>query len=1478
MSLATSTQHLPMAVESKLRDIRRQQLRWAIVEIVAVTLTVLLVALTVALFIDWIWQLRDTTLRSTLSTLVWSVTLSMAIRWSWQHWQLVRPPMRAATLADRHIPQLEERWSTVVALSRTAHLPLHPLAASMRQQVTQEAVVLSRLVQPDTIASSKGARVAAALCATSCLPLLLWLVLNGPETSVLLQRLLHPLTNITATQLSAQPGDQIVPRGDMLELKAHQSGVPRDRARLLLQRDHQPLEVIGLSPHAAASRDFLHGLRVDQSFRYQFQSGDGETPWHSITAIDSPVLAEVRFRIDPPRYSQRTLLEKSHLPQRVKVLSGSRLQWLFRPSMPLSLCALVWTAAGKTDAKPASPPVTHTLQPQADGWYLYESVLAADGHLQLQLTNLHGLAQEDPLICRIQVLEDQTPVARILGNPDEAVVADDETLKIDFEAHDDLGIAQAQLVVYDESGVAPGEPPRILHVQDIPLGDQLLQKHVLASVELDLKRLNLPVGSQISYAIRVMDNRDSLVDPEHEQNLSIASQPPESRDATKSAANSAASSSTPKTRTDQPPVSQPPTEHQTDGPDASVAGTPAETDSTETGAPLAVDRPISALFPANLKPRNATPSTTPEPQAISALDPENLRLPSPAGDMGEPLVAATDAPRSSSKSPSTQAQQPEGAAPTDAADDPSTANASRPTDSADRGTEPQGRPQNSKSANRNGEENPNPPPPPEARLLAGEPESTETQRRKLRITERLTAVAAAEDVPVESAHLREKVVQIDALLSAAETGLLRIIDRQIADSERPRLLQQIDQQLGQVENAVAELRKETRDSPYAFVGLQMLDIGRTHVTPARERVFIAQRESLVESGRNVTHALQAVLRARELLSALLMRYDRAQQEDRLAKSIEEAGKLYEIYVERSQMLLREAQQNRHPLERKMEFIEVDQDYLDRYAEVLRLRREMLDEFARLLGDDPRLLSRYLELTKQRRASLREQLATIAEQQQETTQEVAGWIQVTEAQRPALLALLIEARWEWAGELAKDSAALTEHMEKQLPLVLDATHGPSRELVTNSRSLAAVARELALDARQQLRDPTAEVPWQARADQFLQLCRQVESDLDRLSFQHEDQAEVVDYVTTRLPEVRVVTDQAVRWQKVIAAYLQSRYPILAELDQQQLSLTAELLRVEMLDIPTDLQTEFSRLQAEAIPEDILAIVRELQTTMEAVTFSQQAATYALSHEQMTTAAEQQQKAVAYLRQAEALFDSLRRKVVEAVDELPVDNPNIADLRDPTLDEFLAQLEREPNLEAQLGLPNRRRNLRTYTDNLAASGSGSALLQEAGEAARSRARQTLRETPSSGGPPPKELTETQRQQQALAEQQQQQLAEALTRVQQKLQDPQLTPEQQQLLQQLEQQMQRALKEAQESPAGKQGWRQLAETDQAQAALQSLARGERLPDDQWNKVLSTLGDGLWQVGGRTPPEDYRRAIEHYQSRLRDLLDRVPDDAAAQ
>ena len=112
-----------------------------------------------------------------------------------------------------------------------------------------------------------------------------------------------------------------------------------------------------------------------------------------------------------------------------------------------------------------------------------------------------------------------------------------------------------------------------------------------------------------------------------------------------------------------------------------------------------------------------------------------------------------------------------------------------------------------------------------------------------------------------------------------------------------------------IETYIADLREETRDGEFAFIGLQMVDISRTHITPARDRVFRGTRDA---HGDHAMAALEHVVRSRELLAALLKRFDRVARDKELAKALKTAVKMYEVYVEKTQQLMRAARQNNAP--------------------------------------------------------------------------------------------------------------------------------------------------------------------------------------------------------------------------------------------------------------------------------------------------------------------------------------------------------------------------------------------------------------------------------------------------------------------------------------------------------------------------------------------------------------------------------------
>ena len=1556
MSRIMNSSALPSAMEQKLRQIRWRQSLQASVRGVAIGASVLIVAMVAAMTLDWSLTLFSTGVRTSLT--VGSLALAAGV--------LVVvgvPPLlaalqisHAASNADEEVPQLEERWTTVTSFANSQHQPTSETGKAMLRQVTSEAVAMGRLVRPIQVARPTVIRPAVVMLGACGLVLAAFLAINWPQTSVLMQRFWSPATNITATQLKSVTGDAEIPRGESIDLVTELSGLPRKTATFELATGDEFVDSFELTPDETQANTFIHQLTADEPFRYRVVAGDGQTPWHTVAVIDHPSLGEVRLIVTAPKYAARPKYEKSLIPSRVRVIQGSRLELLMKPVDALERLELALTMEGDAADSDASPTETViTLKPDPEGWYRFETQLIEDVSFQPTLVNSHGLTNEDRHRCRIQVIPDKAPFARVISPTDEMAVAFDDVIPIKFEAHDDHGIATAELVIYDETNTEEGEEPEILKVIRIPLGDQKFEKHVLTEAELDLKKLGVEEGTNISYTIRVTDTRMLEFDPDNMRSRMAESKPGDSKEESQMA-DATGQNSSERQKGDAAEKStkaaDPAAEdmknmlasagdidkeqraaraaaESKDGAEATdkQSGKPSR-DETETSVEKPNDAPEN---PAYEQRRESEKDASDDSVASSTEKPEgtpgepNAKKPdgdkpgadSAKGGESESAIAKrnadqNDGPLTAARNGETPPEVKENVADSSKNPQPGSRQESSERDAesaremlAQAAAEIRKNNEARRSSGGGGakdseankerkvtDREPSETALPQKATAALTPQqsesgqNTETQKRKLKITQKLTAIAAASGRKATATKIRDRVTQIDEMLAEVETALTAVVERNIPDADRSEQFRSLDKQLGDIETYVAELRNETKEQQFAFVGLQMVHIARTHVTPARDRTYRAIREPLGTD--NPTVALHHVVRAREMLDALLKRYDRVARDEELAKGLEKTVEMYEVLVERSQQLMREARQNRNPLKRQMAVIKVDQNYLDRYAEVATMRREMMTELGRMLGEDPRLLSRYLDIVRRRRDSLRDQLSEIVIRQEEITTELSSWLLAEEDQQADLWAIIAEIRMHAATPLAKEAAGLAERAEQAMPLILRTDQTTPALVIEHAQKIARLAREITFDRNrflQQIGPESEPFDLLTKAEQLSYLFGEFDAALEQLNFENEDDEETGTYVTSRLLESRTIADQADAWAQLAGQLEKRRYAGLAEVDQQSVALLTELLRIDMLGMEDELNNQFQQAAESELPGEIADMIRELHRVMEAVTFNQAAATFAATKDRLAVAEAQEIMALDGFEKAEKLFDQIRRAVVAALDAYDVDDPNIADLRDPTLDEFLARLEREPNIEAQLGIPNRPRNLRVLAQAMTGQqGGGGELLSDAREAARQRARKAMQmvdEERRRGKKDDREeksesqMTAEERQEQQKAKEMQERLEKSLASIREKIEDPQTPKEQRRKLEEMAENMQRVLTQAGDDPDSGGEWQRIVESEKANEMLKALASGKKLPDSQWNKLLSTLDDGVWQVGGKTPPEDYRKAIERYQERIRQLMSTVGSGA---
>lgn len=1556
MSQTIEQNTLPAVMQNKLQSVRWRRAGLVLSRAIAIAVVVLICGMVLAMAADWWFTLHNTTIRTVMTAtcltfvcaaLVFTCTKPLIAAFRWKI---------AAKNVDNQIPQLEERWTTVANFATSAHQPDSVTSKAMLHQVTSEAVAMESLVKPSKVVRPTSLKSAAMALGAATLLLALFMASHWGQTSILLKRFWSPTTNITATQLISETRDQIVPRGDALNIVTRLSGVPRDTAKVVLDIGEFDPEEIILAPDEEHSDAFICRLDVDESFRYQVYSGDGRTEWYSVTAIDYPELSDVRLKVTPPEYVDRDPFEKTLIPGRIRAIYGSQLKLEMRPNAALATFELQLTSGVGDNAQAE----TLIMQPDDDGWYRYETQITDDFSLMPLLLSQHNLANEDRRVCNVHVIADQAPVARIISPTDELAVSATDVLDIKFEAHDDHGIATAELIVYDETDRKEGEEPSVLMVKEIPLGDQQLAKHIMGLTKLDMKELGLEDGQTISYAVRVTDNREVNLDPKDvEQQRALAAKQngatKDSGDRSKSTtgrdSQQAGEEDAKLANGPQKPSKDGEKQRQQRGDQQKLATEDMLADATDavdarnaelqqqmlkaaeskkngrSSSPLALSEEREEPHPAGNRPvgsENETKVGDFGKSKDSKSDSKDSKLSTgekdtPSDDKSDedgesdsresrPRVAVvSDESKAAAQSNQNDKSSNEIDSTKPTSGDTKEENDARPSEGNAQRNNKQGKDSSAESnggsssskpekeadsedsrKDQDGEKHKMPPSPIAMKRMSGQSSESgqkkETKRRTVKVSERLAAIAAATQRKAADGAYRQKLIELDELLAVVEkqlNDLLKGVNQDFTLSEQFR---KMDDQLGDVEQVISDFRDETRETEFVFVGQQLLFIKRTHVTPARDFVFAAIKEPDAAAESFASDSRHHVMTAREQLQALIKKYDRVQRDRKYKEKLDEAITIYEVYVEKAQPLMRESRQGaKDPFRRKIAIIETDQTYLDRAAEVAKLRRELMDEIGRLLADDPRLLSKFNEGIKRRRSSLWQQFTDLHDRQDEMFQEVSGWVRVDEGQRENLWILFAELRLHNAADLVRDAVELAERMESHIPLVLNASRGTAALTVKLAKQIALDARQCSLDAEQILKDGGDTSRVRNLTENAIRLNYQLselEAALDQMAFENPDSEEVNGFVDLRQAETRVLADAADAWSESAASIQTQAFHKMAYVDQQEATIATELLRIDMQSIETDLVPQFAQAEA-GMPLELSNMTRDLLRLVEAITFNQQCAAFSLKQNNMERAANQQELALEKFEKAESLFKRLRRKTADALDELPVQNPNIADLRDPTLDEFLAQLEREPNVEAQLGIPRRRSNLRRRQIALAwQSGGGGGGNGDEGEgtglngsarAAAERIRremQTLAAGKKTNKPKEREMTKEEKEKQiAQAETMKKMIEQAAEQAKQQGDNPNSTPEQRQQAQAQAEKMQQMLQQLKNGQIPNDLWNQIAEAEETRGMMEALANGEAIPDEQWNKLRSTLDDGIGQANRRTPPEDYLPAIDHYQDAIRQI-----------
>jgi len=310
-------------------------------------------------------------------------------------------------------------------------------------------------------------------------------VLFSGGMAAALHRCAHPLTAFVReprTRIGVVPGDLEIVKGEDATIKIHFQG-RRPRTARVLRREIETAPWRGEEIIVERADSLTYTFKqVRGSFSYQIRAGDGSSPVHQVAVIDPPSVSRLRLKYQYPAYSR--------LPVRIEEesgdihsLAGTRVDFEIIASKRLKTAALV---RDDTLRRPA--------RVRANRAYV-DLEVTCSGHYHVELEDVKGVANRDPIRYAIEVLADAPPRVTVTDPGRDMDLPESMQILLAAEAVDDFGIQSLSLV----HRINDGEE------QDLSLDFQAAPEVNLTYL-WDLSASSLLPEDRVYYRIEALDN------------------------------------------------------------------------------------------------------------------------------------------------------------------------------------------------------------------------------------------------------------------------------------------------------------------------------------------------------------------------------------------------------------------------------------------------------------------------------------------------------------------------------------------------------------------------------------------------------------------------------------------------------------------------------------------------------------------------------------------------------------------------------------------------------------------------------------------------------------------------------------------------------------------------------------------------------------------------------------------------------------
>jgi hypothetical protein len=406
------------------------------------------------------------------------------------------PEEQIARTIGAAYPEVSDRLLNLLQLAegQSSHAPA-PLVDQAVQRLAEDI----QSVPFEEIEDFTRARKAVRLATLPVVGVLAFLLVAPSTFLGASERLLAPQTHFQRPapfQLTVQPGNVRLVKGDSLQVTVHATGERPDQVVLATQaRGEQRVETVAVAADSAGVyRHTVAGLR--EAMQYRVQADPVQTAWYDVEVMARPLVRTLQVKATPPSYTGLPTRTLDPNVGNVTGLPGTRVSVEATLGGPEVEQAVLQFDDGR------AVPLTVNNGTASGSFPLRE-----EGTYSVRLRSTEDVRNRDPIRYDLAVRADAQPSVSFLAPEPESTVDDDLVQRLRLRLSDDFGFSQLRLY-YRLAEQRFGEPQTEFASMEMPMERPrtLDQEVVFDWLLAQDSGLDLVPGDVVEYYVRVWDN------------------------------------------------------------------------------------------------------------------------------------------------------------------------------------------------------------------------------------------------------------------------------------------------------------------------------------------------------------------------------------------------------------------------------------------------------------------------------------------------------------------------------------------------------------------------------------------------------------------------------------------------------------------------------------------------------------------------------------------------------------------------------------------------------------------------------------------------------------------------------------------------------------------------------------------------------------------------------------------------------------